>query len=129
MAEKINIEIDTNFSLLIFRVIGEPPVDDIVRAIENRFPEHMADNAIWDLTGANLSTLDLYSFAKIADAGQKVAQYRRPGSRTAIVSNGTAERLLLKVYTSLSEMSGSPIDYKICSDRADGLDWVREQSG
>lgn len=129
MAGKIRVEVDDGLSLVIFRVPDDASLDDFDRAIRDHFPRHPTDNAMWDLTKADLSWLDRDGIERIAEAALAIRRYRRPDGRTAIVAGDATERVLLKIYPIINELQGSTIRYRIFEHWDEALRWIRRESG
>jgi hypothetical protein len=113
---------------LIFNVIGKPSLDEIMFSIRDSFPKYQPKNVMWDLSNAFLHVVDFEFISKVSGATQEMFPYRTPGGRTAIVVSDPSEVLLLKVYTSMTSLSGAPSEYKLFESRSDALDWISERA-
>lgn len=123
MSGTIRASVIDRLELSVFKVSGLVPVDEFVCVIEEHFPIHKTKNALWDLTGADLSDLDKGGISRIVASAGAVARYRDAGGRTAIVAKGDVERVLLKIYSSLNELQGSTVTYRIYDNMDDALAW------
>ena len=123
MSGTIRATVVDRLDLSVFEVSGRAPVDEYVRVIETHFPIHKSKNALWDLTQADLSYLDKSGISRIVDSANVVARYRDAGGRTAIVATRDVELVLLKIYSSLNELQGSTITYRVYDDLDDALAW------
>ncbi len=97
--------------LLQFTAFGEIAAGDLVEALEVHLGTTPSDNVIWDLCRADLSAIDSDALTRVSDCARKLSVHRA-NPRTLFVVEQKQERFLLKLYSEISALRGSPVRYE-----------------
>ena len=99
-----------DLELTLFTVNGQVSADDLIAAMKQHYGRHPTSIAIWDLSGSDLSRLDMAALVKVSDCAKRFARYRKE-PRTLVVVNREQEQPLVRLYEEISGVRGSPISY------------------
>jgi len=124
---KIDTRIDD--TTLILTVVGDLTAEEVIYAIKNIYPASNSKYIIWDLTNASLSQMSRSDFEAIArTAKESVASgLRQPGKTTHVVTS-TAEYGLFRMYTSIAEMTGVPVEYSVFRTFEEARQWIAQDT-
>ena len=98
--------------LTLFLVSGVATAESLIAAIETHYGANPTSVAIWDLTRSDLSTLTPQDLVRVSDAASRYSQKRR-NPRSLIVIRLEQEFYLIKLYTEISAVRGSPVSYEL----------------
>ena len=121
----IDIKIEDN--LLVVTVTGELTANETMAVIHDHYPTGIIKDVIWDLTNGSLLSISQDGFRAIAHAAkQAVASGSRQGGKTAYVGLATVEYGLLRMYSSIAEVTGVPIKYYVYRTIEEARNWIYE---
>lgn len=100
-------------NLLVIKVEGVLTATEVVEDVQAQYPAG-TQNVIWDLTQGTFDTIGKVGFSTIAKAThQALVGGSRKGGKTYFVGATMAEFGLLRMYSSMAEMSGVQIEYGV----------------
>jgi len=111
---RIDARHDAALELTVFDVRGSVTAADFVAAIEAHYRPNRTRNAIWDVTGSDLSNIDMDALIRMSDSARQHSQ-NQASPRTIIVVADEQEARLARLYGEISEMRGSPIHYVLAT--------------
>jgi len=116
--------IDKEYQLTVHIFSGVVRAQDLMDAVKKLYESELTPHHLWDLTAADLSSLqgmDLDDLAKLA----KQSAPDRKGGRTAIVSSSDLGFGLGRVYQAYAEYSQQRVEIKIFHARDEAEAWIK----
>lgn len=98
--------------LTLFVGQGALSAEDFVSAMEAHYTVNPSRLAIWDLSRADLSNLDINALMRISEGARSTAK-ERGDPRNLVVVAQEQEAFLVRLYRRVAEVQGSPIRYEI----------------
>lgn len=106
----IRVHYSRENELTLFVGRGSLTADDFIAALENHFADRPTNNVVWDLCGSDLSNIDVDALNRMSDYAFRFAAKRR-NPRTCFTVKQEQERYLMKLYSEISALRGSPVRY------------------
>lgn len=108
----IDIKIEDN--LLIASVTGVLTADEVIAVVKEYYPNGIVKDVIWDLTNGSLNAISRSGFESIAKVTRQILENGfRKGGKTVFVGTRAAEFGLMRMYSTIAEMTGIVIDYRV----------------
>lgn len=123
----VETHVDRSQNLTIFMVPEAATAADYIKVIEEVYTSDPTSDFLWDFAASSLHLLDNQDFEEIAKTAIKYA-HLRTNPRTAIVVHKSMEKAVMKLYSFISQMAGSPITYEIFETRETAMNWFSENS-
>ena len=98
--------------LTLFVGQGRLSAENFLSAMKTHYTAHPSSLAIWDVSQADLSDLDMAALMKISESARSTAK-DRGDPRNLIVVAQEQEAFLIRLYQRVAEVQGSPIRYEI----------------
>lgn len=109
--------------IVVFTVTGVATVAGLVAAIEGHFSQTPSRHALWDLTGASLSSISSDLFSRMIEASDRYADARGPGASSAVVVKDARDALLVKAFGAHGQIFGR-IRFAVFQDRQNARQWL-----
>jgi len=122
------IDITTEGNLLIATVIGVLIAEEVMAVIKEYYANRIVRDVIWDLTHCSLRSLpktDVQLLARVSK--ESVARGAREGGKTAFVVNSTVDYGLMRMYSSIAEKVGVPVEYNMFRTIEDARNWLERE--
>jgi hypothetical protein len=117
------IDVTLGFAWTTFHVWGETCREDIIAAVDTYFPKLIFTDVIWDLSGANISTMSRADFEAIAQA-TKAHEAVRGQTKTVFVTSNPETFALICMYTGLAAMTELAVDYSAFNKLEHAEQWL-----
>ena len=119
----ISATYDTDKDLTIVTAEGVITADDLLDWGNNYYEGQITSLILWDVTNADLSTLQGDQLRKIAEAMSRVSEVRR-GGKTAFVYDKPLEFGIGRMFQAYSEMEDMPFEVQSFQSFDEAKAWL-----
>lgn len=121
----IENSIEQEKSLTLHTCTGLISAEDIEKEIRLLYKNGPTDNHLWDLTNADLSSLDNIDIRKLAELPVEIVPNRK-GRKTALVAGTDLEFGLSRMYATHSEYQGPLAEIRVFRSIEEAKKWIDE---
>jgi len=119
------IDITMHGNILIASVTGSLTADEVIAVVERYYSNGIVKHVIWDLTNGSLSLISTNGFKAIASATFKsLSGETRQGGKTVFVGTNDTEYGLMRMYSTIAEMTGVPTKYSVYRTMEEAKSWL-----
>lgn len=116
---------DDDNELTVHVFTGVVSADDLIEAVKALYASGPTPNHLWDLSNADVSSIQSDHLKDIASLAKQAAPGGRSG-RTAIVSASDLGFGISRMYGAFAEMSGQSVEVRSFRSRKEAEDWITE---
>ncbi len=114
----ITSTMDRTRNLSRFKLKGDIEPSDIFAAIDAHYAEYPIGDSLWDFTGASMHNFDSGVLTEVANFAKRYGE-RKGNGLTVILVERKDRHMLMKLYKSIAEIVGCPINYQIAATEAE----------
>lgn len=114
-------------NLLTVTIKGNLLASDVIAVVTKQYPNPVVKNVIWDFTEGTVAKITKQGFTEIAGATLQVMKSgARQGGKTAYVGLSDTDFGLMRMYSSMAEMAGIPINYSVFRTLDAAMVWIND---
>jgi hypothetical protein len=123
----INQHIENERQLTIHACSGTILKQELINALKILYGSELTLNQLWDFTETDFSQIKSDDLQEIAEFAEKTSP-TRIGARTALVSASSVGFGLARMFESLAENEGLPVEISVFRSSEEAEEWMFSQS-
>lgn len=114
-------------NLLIVSVTGDITAEEVIAVANTYYCHDHVKDVIWEFSNGSMKAITQDGYRRITKAVLVIMNkgYRQ-GGNTAFVGNSSLEYGLLRMYSSLAELTGIEIKYNVFNTLEEAKDWLNQ---
>ena len=117
--------VSTSGDVLTFIGSGNVSAEDLIETIKRCYPTQLIKHALWDFSECSMDNLSTEGLRLVLATAHESMDDRREG-KTAFVGKGDLEFGLSRLYSSIADMKGKPVQNGVFRTREEAKQWLND---